>query len=64
MTNTEMEKFYLPNLVEKKQEDILSNEEVFRKLVASGTNLCFSTDLKDRLDFFFDSCGGSDIEGY
>lgn len=64
MTNTEMDKFYLPNLVEKKQEDILSNEEVFRKLVASGTNLCFSADLKDRLDFFFDSCGGPEVEGY
>lgn len=64
MKETEMDKFFLPNLVEKKQEDKLSNEEVFRKLVASGTNLCFSKDLKDRLDFFFDSYYGSDICGY
>lgn len=64
MTQTEMEKFYLPNLVEEKEDDILSNEEVFRRLVASGANLCFSKDLKDKIDFFFDSCDNADICGY
>ena len=59
-----MEKFFLPNLVEKKQEDKLSNEEVFRKLVESGSNQCFSKDLKEPLDFFFNSYSGYDICGY
>lgn len=38
MTELEMEKFLLPNLVKKEGKDILSNEEVFKKLVASETN--------------------------
>ena len=64
MTELEMEKFLLPNLVKKKGKDILSNEEVFKKLVASETNLCFSKALKEQLDFFFDSYEGADICGY
>jgi len=64
MTELEMEKFLLPNLVKKEDKDILSNEEVLKKLVASGTNLCFSKGLKDQIDFFFDSCGNSDVCGY
>lgn len=59
-----MEKFLLPNLVKKEGKDILSNEEVFKKLVASETNLCFSKALKEQLDFFFDSYDGADICGY
>lgn len=42
----------------------MSNEEVFKKLVASETNLCFSKALKEQLDFFFDSYEGADICGY
>ena len=64
MTELEMEKFLLPNLVKKEGKDILSNEEVFKKLVASETNLCFSKALKEQLDFFFDSYDGADICGY
>ena len=64
MTETEMDKFFLPNLLENKEEDILSNEEVFRRLVASGSNLCFSKRLKDKVDFFFDSCAGADVCEY
>ena len=59
-----MEKFFLPNLKKDEGEDRLSNEEVFKKLVASGSNLCFSKDLKGPLDFFFDSYDGADICGY
>lgn len=57
MTATEMEKFLLPNLIKKKQEDKLSNEEVFRKLVESGSNLCFSKEFKESIDYFFESNG-------
>jgi len=64
MTETEMDKFFLPNLLENKEEDIQSNEEVFRRLVASGSNLCFSKRLKDKVDFFFDSCAGADVCEY
>ncbi len=64
MTTVEMENFFLPNLVKKEGKDILSNEEVLRKLVSSGTNLCFSKELKGTLDFFFDSVEGSKVCDY
>lgn len=54
----------MPNLVEKKKIDILSNEEVLLELVASGKNLCFGKDLRDKLDFFFESYKDADICGY
>lgn len=64
MTDLEMDKFFLPNLVKKEEEDILSNEEVFKKLISADMNLCFSKDLKDKLDIFFNNCGGADVGGY
>lgn len=64
MTDHEMDKFFLPNLVKKEEEDILSNEEVFKKLISADMNLCFSKDLKDKLDFFFNNYEGAEIGGY
>lgn len=64
MTDHEMDKYYLPNLVPKEEEDILSNEEVFKRLISADRNLCFSKDLMGKLDNFFDNLDNADYGGY